>query len=157
MLAAHEDTGHRPLPGYLEKRGLDVGPILVLVKLDGADLLCAELGEECLGLHAERAIGLGEDNDGIAKDELLDALLHRAGQLRCEVLPSWLTLASSWSKGRDLATRPSSKCRTQNRELQDALQQEEGGGNDTTPIWLVCVLAYTVYCTYGYTPYTLDL
>ena len=62
VLASHEDIGHRPLPSNLEERGLDSRSILVLVQLDGADLLCAELGEECLDLGAEWAVRLGEDD-----------------------------------------------------------------------------------------------
>ena len=50
MPASHEDVGHRPLPSDLEERRLDRRPILVLVELDAAHLLCAELGEECLDL-----------------------------------------------------------------------------------------------------------
>eukprot|EP00964_Phaeocystis_antarctica_P117214 scaffold81050_cov57-Phaeocystis_antarctica.AAC.1 len=55
--ASHEDVRHRPLPSHLEERRLDRRAILVLVELDGAHLLCAELGEECLDLGKGKGWG----------------------------------------------------------------------------------------------------
>ena len=78
MPASHEDVGHRPLPSHLEERGLDRRPVLVLVERDGGDLLRTELLEERLGLGAERAARLGEEDDGRAEDELPDPRLERA-------------------------------------------------------------------------------
>lgn len=60
MLAINEDVGDSALPGHVKEFSLDLGTLLVLIKLEGS-IGDTELVEEALGLLAIRAVALGED------------------------------------------------------------------------------------------------
>merc|ERR1711915_1161377 len=70
VLLADENVGDRALVGHLFKGILNSGTVINLVELEDV-CLCALLAEESLCRLAVRAVGLGEDSNGVAVDDLL--------------------------------------------------------------------------------------
>jgi len=82
MLLVDEDVGNGRLPGLLKKIGLDFATVGGFIKLLDVDLVLqvGEVGsEETLGSLAVGAVGLGEDDNFVARDGFFDDLLSRHG------------------------------------------------------------------------------
>lgn len=64
VVLSDKDVGDSALVSQLLEVGLDVGTVLLSVELNGLED-GVQLGQEVLGLDAERAVGLGEHHDGV--------------------------------------------------------------------------------------------
>jgi len=74
VLLPNEDIGHRALSRHLSERILDGRTVIDLIQLNGV-VLCAGLAQQRLGRLAVRAVGLGEDGDGVLVDDALGLCL----------------------------------------------------------------------------------
>merc|ERR1712137_1442566 len=70
VLLADEDVGHGALLSDVLESVLDGGTVVNLVELEDVGL-CAHLAEEALSGLAVGAVGLGEDSNRVAVDDLL--------------------------------------------------------------------------------------
>lgn len=71
VLATDEDVGDGALASYLGKGVLNGAAIVDLIQFDGIEL-GALLAQQLLGGAAIRAVGLGEDSNGVLVDDGLD-------------------------------------------------------------------------------------